>query len=156
MPERLPTAKPLVMVGSNLESGTPNTGQLPFTQGGSRVACVFSGAAGGDANLWVGGGRLDKAQLHPWAVSVMSGKPVIFYDAAAAVSGGPLPASGHKIVGVLAFDTNAADQIGSGLATGSQGGKVREFGFVFTSGLCCTGTSGQPGFSVSFTPVISG
>ena len=121
MPERLATSKPTILAGTTLESGVPNTGQTLWTAGGTRTASVLSGSAGGDANLWVGGGRLDKGQLHPWAGAVYSGKPVIFYDAAVAVSGGPLATSGHKIVGVLAFDIDAGSQIGSGVYLGAQG-----------------------------------
>lgn len=155
MPERNPTTKPTFIAGTNLQSGTPNTGQIQYTQGGQQTFCTLSGTAGGDANIWVGGGRVDIAQLHPWAASVQSGKPAVLYDAAAAVSGGPLATSGHKIVAVICIP-NAGNQIGSGLMLGGQGFPPQQLGFVFTSGLCIASTSGMPGVTVAFTPVISG
>lgn len=151
MPERLPTPRPTIVAGTNFESGTPNTGQLMHTLGGSRLANVFSGTAGGDSNIWVGAGRLDLALMHRSilaAIPAASGLPVVFYDSAAAVSGGPLATSGHKIVGILAPAVTASGTVIYG--------ETRSFGTVFTSGLCATGTSGQAGWSCSFTPVVSG
>lgn len=152
MAERLPTNKPTSMVGTILNSGSPNTGQLPLTQGGDHMATSWSGTAGGDACLWVGGGRLDAAFFHDSAILALSGQPVTFYDAAVAVSGGG--GSGYKIVGQLSpgMWLNLTNASGAPL----RGGEVRSFGFVFTSGLCYASKSGQPGFSVSFTPVVSG
>lgn len=153
MPERFPTSKPTVLVGSTIESGVPNTGQSLWTQGGTRVHTVYSGTAGGDANIWVGGGRVDAAFFVDSVLLALSGQPVVFYDAAAAVSGGPLFASGHKVVGVLAPAGEQASTAISGAAL--RGGIVRQLGFSFSSGLCHTGRSGGAGFSVSYTPVVS-
>lgn len=151
MPERRPTARPDIVAGTVLESGTPNTGQILQTLGGSHVAMRYSGVVGPDINLWVGGGRLDNAMLYSLAAPgtlAASGQPVIFYDSAVAVSGGPLSTSGHKVVGVL-----RAGNISSGLTLY---GEVRQFGAVFTSGLCFTTRSGQGAWTASFTPAISG
>ncbi len=148
MPERNPTRSPTFIAGTVLESGTPNTGQQTFTDGGSRTFQKLSGTAGGDANIWVGAGRLDAALLHPELLAAnpaASGVTVLFYDSAAAVSGGPLT---NKIVGVLRSMETKSGQV--------QGGQVSKFGFVFTSGLCHTSASGMPGFTASYTPVISG
>lgn len=154
MPERTPTNKPTVLVGSTIESGVPNTGQSLWTLGGTRTHTVFSGTAGGDANIWVGGGRLDLAFFLDSALLALSGQPVVFYDAAVAVSGGPLAASGHKVVGVLAPAGELASTAISGAAL--RGGIIRQLGVAFSSGLCHTGRSGGPGWSVSYTPVVSG
>jgi hypothetical protein len=77
----------------------------------------------------------------------------VFYDSAVAVSGGPLATSGHKVVGVLAPTRELALTGISGAAL--RGGNVQQFGFVYTSGLCYSTRSGQAGFSVSYTPVMS-
>lgn len=148
MPERNPTAKPTIIAGTVLESGTPNTGQVQYTIGGTKTFTKFSGTAGGDANIVVGGGRLDAVLLHHSAIPGASGVAIVFYDSAVAVSGGPLATSGHKIVGAISPTSTI-----SGALTPPQ---VLDLGFVFTSGLCHTSASGQPGFSVSYTPVISG
>lgn len=153
MPNRAVTRNPTIMAGTVLGSGEPNTGQIPLTLGGSRNHTVFSGTAGGDANIWVGAGRLDAAFFVDSALIALSGQPVVFYDSAVAVSGGPLAASGHKVIGVLAPSKEFATTGISGAAL--RGGDVRNFGFVFTSGLCHTGRSGGAGFSVSYTPVMS-
>lgn len=149
MPERTPTARPQIMAGTIFESGCPNTGQIPYTQGGCKTHTVHSGTAGGDANIHVGAGRLDRAVLFAGAATqAASGKAITFYDSAVAVSGGPLAASGHKVLGTLqAANTNSGMLIY---------GEVRDFGITFTSGLCHTGTSGNTGFTVSYTPVVSG
>lgn len=154
MPSRLPTAKPTIMAGTVIISGDPNTGQILMTHGGTRVHTVFSGTAGGDANIVVGAGRLDAAFFHDSALIALSGQPVVFYDAAAAVSGGPLATSGHKVVGVLAPSEEFATTGISGAAL--RGGVIRQIGFSFSSGLCHTGRSGGPGWSASYTLVNSG
>ncbi len=151
MPERLPTAKPLIVAGTNLESGTPNTGQILQTIGGTHTYNKMSGVVGPDVSVWVGGGRLDLAVFHTATLATLSaasGKPIVFYDAAVAISGGPISASGHKVVGVLSPAVTASGTLIYG--------ERRDFGSVFTSGLCHSTTSGQAGFSISYTPVISG
>jgi hypothetical protein len=151
VPNRNPTATPTIIAGTVLESGTPNTGQVMYSDGGNRLNSVFSGTAGGDANHWVGAGRLDSAFYHGQTVLALSGQFVTFYDAAAAVSGGPLATSGHKIVAVLGFGN-----FGNASGNVYTGGDLVKFGTVFTSGLCYASRSGQLGFSVCYTPVISG
>ncbi len=132
-------------------SGTPNTGQILNTQGGQKNHSVFSGVAGGDTIVHVGAGRLDNAFYHPGWFGLTSGKgqSVEFYDAAVTVSGGG-PISGHKIIGILM--PNLAT-----LISGSwHAGVFLGAGNVFTSGLGYTGRSGQPGYSINYTPVVSG
>ena len=166
MPERLPTIKPTVTVGSVLTSGDPNTGQICQTLGGSKTVERKSGVVGPDINLHVGGGRLDTVHVHwPAAASgfttnaaFASGLPVTFYDSAVAVSGGPLNASGHKIV--LKVFPHDLYLMGTGATVNSgllgQGRAPFPVGAVFTSGLCVTTASGQHGWTATFTPVVSG
>lgn len=153
MPERNPTKNPTVFTGTTIMSGAPNTGQMLMTQGGTHTHTNFSGAAGGDTNIWVGGGRLDAAFFVDSALIALSGQAVTFYDAAAAVSGGPLATSGHKVVGVLAPTDEASATGISGAAL--RGGAIRQFGVPFWSGLCVTGRSGAAGFTAVYTPVVS-
>jgi len=153
MPERLPTAKPVVLVGTNVESGTPNTGQIPYTLGGSKTFSLFSGTAGGDALIQAGGGRLDAAAFVQGSILALSGQNVIFYDSAVAVSGGPIAASGHKIIGCLG--TGAPYKIASSGDMFIANGNVQPMGFVYTSGLCYQSRSGVMAWNCSFTPVTS-
>lgn len=154
MPNRNPTAKPTIIAGTVLESGVPNTGQIPYTLGGTKTFTNFSGAVGPDINIHVGAGRLDAAFFVDSALVALSGKAVTFYDSAVAASGGPIAASGHKVVGVLSpSDEFSATGI-SGAAL--RGGKIRQFGMPYSSGLCHTTTSGAAGFAVCYTPVVSG
>lgn len=148
---RLPTAKPMVVAGTNVESGTPNTAQVLMTMGGQKTVTKLSGVVGPDVLVHVGPGRLDAAFFHDSAIIALSGQPVVFYDASVAVSGGPLT---NNVVGVLApSDEFAATGI-SGAAL--RGGQVRNFGFTYLSGLCYSTRSGQAGFSASYTPAVSG
>lgn len=151
MAERNPSSRYTAIVGTPVMSGTPNTAQLLYTLGGQKNTSVFSGIAGGDTVVNIGGGRLDNAFFHPGTYPLISGRgqAVEFYDAAATVSGGG-PISGCKIVGVLFPDL-------SNIISGnwSKGVFFGE-GNVFTSGLAYTGRSGQPGFSINYSPVVSG
>ena len=161
MPERLPTTKPTVLAGTNMTSGDPNTGQVQQTLGGSKMFALSSGTIGPDRSIWVGGGRLDHVELHPGTATSMplaSGPAIIFYDSAVAVSGGPIPASGHKIVSKVSPATLAAQSLTP--ATFQSGvlnyGGFYAIGRVFTSGLVLAVLSGMNGVSVSYTPVVSG
>lgn len=154
MPERQPTAKPTIVAGTTFVSGDPNTGQQLFSQGGTKTFTKFSGTAGGDANVWVGAGRLDNACLFDGSVVALSGTPVIFYDSAIAVSGGPIAASGHKVVGVLGVGGSTKGVAASGDVF--MAGLSQTIAMPFNSGLCYTSRSGHLGFSISYTPVVSG
>lgn len=112
------------------------------TTGGTQTHTLYSGTAGGDQVLWSGAGLLANALIH---LGYVSGRATIYYDSAIAVSGGPIAASGHKIVGVIPV----APQSGLGGATAA--GMVT-FGVPFFSGLCMTGGSGQVGITTTFTP----
>lgn len=155
MPERQPTAKPTIIAGTTFVSGDPNTGQQLFTYGGTKTFTKFSGTAGGDANVWVGAGRLDVACTFDGSALALSGTPIIFYDSAIAVSGGPLATSGHKVVGVLGVGgANAGPLAASGDVF--MAGMTQIIAMPFNSGLCYTSRSGHLGFSISYTPVVSG
>ena len=124
------------------------TMQTLTTQGGTRTFTSFSGAVGPDILIWSGAGRLDAGFVTDSTLLALSGQAIVFYDGAA-ISGGPTPGT-HKVVGVLApSDEQSATGI-SGAAL--RGGQVRQFGFPFFSGLVHSTRSGQPGFSVTFTP----
>lgn len=135
------------------------------TQGGFNTASIFSGqvapsllscpgavAVGADALLFSGAGRLDLAFFHQTSAS---GLPIIFYDAAAPVSGGPIPASGHKIVGILP-GTQSYAAVSSGQQAPSLNlpiaGTPVLIQVAFQSGLCVNSRSGQNGFTVCWTP----
>ena len=147
MPERNPTRQPDIYAGTILYSGSPNTGQIPYSFGGSKTYSSLSGVAT-DVLIQLGAGRLDNAQLIPGADLAASGLPVIFYDSHAAAAAGPVAASGHKIVGVIAPSNTASGNI-------IFGDKL-SYGTVFTSGLCVYQISGIPGFTATYTPVVSG
>lgn len=154
MPFRDPTARPAIMAGTNIISGTPNTGQILTSPGGASQSFTnFSGAVGPDILITAGQGRLDSAFFLDSAIVALSGQPVTFYDSAVAVSGGPIAASGHKVVGVLAPGYELGGTGVSGAAL--RGGTVRSFGMPFTSGLVYTTRSGAAGFSVGYTLAFS-
>lgn len=160
MPNRNPTAAPTVIIGSVLESGTPNTGQVLYTLGGSKMYHVKSGVAGGATAIHVGAGRLDKIVMHPPATAAVgpaaSGLALYFYDSAIAVSGGPLNASGHNTVAALSpVDPALVNFPNFESGVGLQG-RILDLGIPFTSGLCVTTRSGQAGFTITYTPVVSG
>ncbi len=154
MPQLPPAARPLILAGTNVESGTPNTGQIMQTLGGSRTFSAYSGLSLADQSVWVGAGRLDSAAYAgPSANTAASGIAIVFYDAAIALpfpslSGGNPGVSGAKLLGVLLPTiTNSGAKLRS---------DRQEFGVAFTSGLCVQATSGAPPYVVSFTPVVSG
>ncbi len=128
------------------------------TVGGTQTGSILSGAVaptttgtvgafatGSDVMFFSGNGRLDGGFLHQ---QVNSGVAVVFYDGAAPVSGGPISASGHKVIGVL---LGGGPQV-SGFASQFPGAGLVQFGVPFTSGLCVNSRSGQPGFTITFTP----
>lgn len=154
MPFRNPTNTPVFMAGTNIISGTPNTGQILTSPGGaSQTFTNFSGAVGPDILITAGQGRLDSAFFLDTLVLALSGFAVTFYDSAVAVSGGPIAASGHKVVGVLAPQATQAPTGVSGAFL--RGGMVQGFGMPFSSGLVYTTRSGAAGFSVGYTLATS-
>jgi hypothetical protein len=136
------------------------------TTGGFMTATIHSGATapglncapgavavGSDVLLFSGAGRLDLVMA---LQSTQSGLPVSFYDSGVPVSGGPFPASGHKIVGVYPPTNRAAGAAGSGLANpvDAAPGIPVQVSMPFFSGLCVATKSGQPGFTVNWTAEV--
>jgi len=152
VPERKPTRKPVVVVGSNVYSGTVNDGRVLITAGAARTYNVFSGVVGPDVSIHVGAGRLDGVAVHDSTMQALSGLAINLYDSALAISGGPIPASGHPLV----FSTRPghADTGISGAAL--RGHYINAGGVPFTSGLVLATRSGMPGCTVCYTPVVSG
>ena len=136
------------MLGANINSGAPATGELLVTRGGIATFTNYSGtAAGNDVAITTGAGRLNTILIH---TLIASGQSVFFYDSAVATSGGPFAASGHKIVGIIPTSWSGAFNVMSDWA--------RPFvvDMPFTSGLVAATRSGTPGFSISYTPETSG
>lgn len=161
MAERKPTRKPTVVIGSNVYSGTPNTGEIHTTRGGVRASCVWSGSlltnaaltgaagavqSGGHILLHTGAGRLNSVWQHQGVLS-LSGVAITFYDAAA------ITASGVSVSGQRFIASVNAPQGQSGQFTAVA---PVAWDIPFTSGLCASAPSGTPGFTVTFTPVVSG
>lgn len=160
MPERNPTAVPQIVNGGTLESGTPSTGQVQFTFGGTRQYTRFSGVAP-DQQIQLGAGRLESAELLTSQDQVASGIAIVFYDAAVAGAAGPVPGSGHKLLGMLIAAPGSEYPGGrvpyvSGMVLAEAGLQIRKFGTVYTSGLCISSISGNPGCLVNYTAVVSG
>ena len=122
------------------------------TQGGSRTASIYSGIiagqgltgapgavnVGSDTLLFSGAGRLQLIYPHLSQI----GTAVVFYDAPAAVSGGPIYTSGHRVIGVLPGTTH-------GPVSGT-GPLPIAVGVPFYSGLVAAVRSGCTGFTVSY------
>lgn len=159
------TRKPLRMAGATINSGFPNTGEVPVTQGGMYTAQTFSGnllahngsgfspgyigSSGGHIQLWSGAGRLHKIIPHS---ILTSGQPVTFYDAGTITVSG-ISVSGTRIIGRIPARSRATLALASGeVDTAVSWQDVISVDMPFTSGLCAAAASGAPGFSVSFTP----
>ncbi len=124
-------------------------------QGGFKTAAIFSGAVapaltsapgavavGSDVLFQSGQGRLWAVIPHQ-SYLAMSGVLAQFYDAAAPVSGGPIPASGHIPLGAAAAAYGVSGQLTpAGIPFSFPGG------IPFQSGLCYNSRSGQPGVTV--------
>ena len=140
------------------------------TTGGFYSASIFSGAlapglggapgsvaVGPDVLLYSGAGRLDTVLVHQNTASSGYRLPIVFYDASAPVSGGPVPTSGHRVIAFSpAFISTSGGVYGatSGSAVGYPitWGMPVQIGAPFLSGLCFNSRSGQPGVTVSWTP----
>lgn len=156
MPERVPTKNPVVLAGTNVQSGTPNTGQVLFTLGGSKAYTRFSGGAA-DVQIHLGAGRLDSYQLHTaTALNVASGVVAYLYDGAVA-GAGVAAASGHKVLGIADPQAIPRPPFGT-FQSGDKitAGPVIQVGAPFASGLNISCLSGGGGITVIYTPVVSG
>lgn len=131
------------------------------TEGGTIASAIYSGqtspvvcgptpvaTAGPDVCLWSGPGRLATINLH---VLQGSGTQINFYDSNIPISGGFIPASGHVPIAVV-----PSLLIGAALS-GQPAPQNPSLGYTdwqtpFRLGLCVNSRSGQPGFTVTFTP----
>jgi hypothetical protein len=124
-----------------------------YTTGGFETAAIYSGqvapsltsapgavAVGSDVLFQSGPGRLISITPHQTFLS-LSGQALPFYDGAAPVSGGPLPASGHIFLGGLPNGFGVSGQI-------VPAGIPIPINLTFNSGLCYNSRSGQPGVTV--------
>lgn len=145
------------------------TGAKPATKqtaGGYNSACFYSGAVapsivaapgavavGSDVFIASGPGRFDAFLIH--SDTILSGPqlPIVFYDAAAAVSGGPIPTSGHRKIAFTPFFVSPTSGSISGSLQTAQfsPGQPQIVGQSFGSGLCFNSRSGQPGITVWWT-----
>lgn len=113
------------------------------TRGGFLAYTVFSGTAGGAAAITSGQGRVHSIIPHQ---GLVSGQTVVMYDSAVAVSGGPIAASGHNVLG----------GIPPGPPTGLSGTFIPPLlplvvEAPFNSGLCVTDRSGSAGYTILYT-----
>lgn len=166
------TRNPLRFAGANLNPNNVNTGELPTIRGGQQAFTVYSGinflsglAAGVPTGIGTAGGGFDfvavsgAGRLNSYMIAnsflsgntLASGAQVTFYDSAVATSGGPFPASGHKIIGVLGVVPSVSSG-GLGISPGLAIGVPANIDWPFQSGLCIANKSGVPTFSVSWTP----
>ena len=156
---RQPTASTTIIGGTSIYSGQPNTGQLRQTVGGQvNDTGLYSGA--GARQIALGQGRLDTAQIFAIGVAapaLASGVAVIFYDSHAAGTG-YVPASGHKILAVLDPKVPGVSQFPNTYNSGAVmiGSLPQELGQPYNSGLNVSALSGAPGYTCSYTPVLSG
>ena len=143
---------PLRLAGANIHSGNINTGELPWTKGGMQVVSssgMFSGNPDGGITLVSGvAGRANQILLHLGTTFALSGIATQLYDAHLSVSGGPLPASGHKFLAVFNSPFGVSGQ--AGLPPGAY-----DVDMPFQSGLHARGASGGTGYSVSWTPEVT-
>lgn len=154
-----PVQKPAYVGGTNASSGSVQTGQLTLVRGGGRSFSQFSGAlitnsalsGGGEIMIYSGAGRLDSCIMHN---QLSSGLVATFYDAAIATSGGPFPLSGHKILFVTppTWAGGTASTSGSALAFNPNAVLI---GQPFQSGLVVNIRSGNPGWTIDFSPEVS-
>lgn len=166
----IPTRSPLRMAGTGLSSGGVGCGEFVVAIGGDRAVTFYSGAVapgltgapaavavGSDVLIFSGAGRLKTILQHQ---VMQSGLAVLFYDAGAPVSGGPIYTSGHKVIGRIEPTWNAAataatvpaSGVGAGFFLNSFKSPLQVVDIPFQSGLCFNSASGQPGFTATYVP----
>lgn len=174
----LGTRSPLRMQGAYV-SGTPNTGEVPWTRGGQATATIYSGAiaagvaaagtgafaSGGSVLVASGVGRLNTfTAIFPAGVAlagngeqgILSGAPIIVYDSAITARSGvytdsTIAESGRKIL-----YTWYPPRLLSGATPVGGGFNPVQLDIPFFSGLAVMALSGAPGYTLSYTPEISG
>ena len=160
----VPTRNPMRMIGATPQnSGFPQTGELPFTQGGMLKATVFSGGLLSPGSgflptgavkiadqllLVSGAGRLNKVLTIPALALSLSGAAITFYDSCVpCLSGGSPVTSGYAVIGVVNAPGGVSGQFGLS--------NIQEFGMPFSSGLCVSCVSGTVGFTVTYTSEVN-
>ncbi len=160
----VPTRNPLRMIGATPQnSGFPQTGELPFTQGGMLKATVYSGGLLSPGSgflptgtvkvadqllLVSGAGRLNKVLTIPALALSLSGAAITFYDSCVPTRSGEGPnVSGYAVIGVVNAPGGVSGQFGLS--------NLQEFGMPFSSGLCVSCISGTVGFTATFTPEVN-
>lgn len=130
---------PLYQTAGGFEAMSVWSGQVAPTVSYSGTGAF---AVGSDVMFQSGPGRLHAVIPHQSVLS-LSGVQANFYDGAAPVSGGPVPASGHIFLGALPGGAGVSGQL-------TAGGTPFVFvgGVPFASGLCYNSRSGQPGITV--------
>jgi hypothetical protein len=113
----------------------------------------------GDFQIQSGTGRLDELLIFSRYTSG-AGANIVFYDAAVATSGGPIVASGHKILAII---PNTLSLVSGQLPTPAVSGVSTSFspqigpipiGMPFVSGLCVNLKSGGSPFTITFSPEV--
>ena len=153
------TRRPVRMAGAVVTSGSIDTGELRTTRGGERRFTAFSGGilplgsgnpapvaqTADHAILWSGAGRL----LMAFPLQAISGVALHFYDSAGVARSGPgtFQESGYAVLGVIPPNTWNNN---GGTLLGIQ--SPLWFDMPFYSGLAVAGTSGIPGFTVTWSP----
>jgi hypothetical protein len=150
----IPIKSPHFFAGTPRSSGDVFTGEVAMTRGGGQIVCrsgMYSGNPDGGIILVSGtGGRLCSVVLHgsPGNIWAQSGIPVAFYDSAPVfISGGPIPASGHRLIGLVNTPVGHSGQI-AGMGQSA-------LDMPFSSGLIARAASGAPGFTISFIPEVN-
>mgnify|MGYP001610396337 CR=1 FL=1 len=174
------TRSPVRMAGGVISSGHVDTGETRWTRGGERVATALSGSialmsgrgipitSGGHAFIVSGQGRVNTfLALRPInllsgvtaagaGLSVLSGQPIILYDAVMGQRSGiiadtVLVESGARPI-YHWFPPLAASGIGTENAVVNTHFTPVEIDQPYFSGLCVMALSGAPGFTITYTP----
>lgn len=163
----IPVSKPCFIAGTPRSSGDVQTGEVTWTRGGGRTACVWSGSlltnaaltgapgavqSGGHILLFSGAGRLNTILPH---ALLTSGQAVTFYDAGSVALSG-ISVSGQRFIGIIPQTMRAPLVALSGNQALTVAWQDRiEVDMPFSSGLCVAAASGAPGFTCSFTPEVN-
>lgn len=154
------TRRPVRMAGAVVTSGHLDTGELNVNQlGGQRRFSAFSGGVyslgsgfpaplaqtADHVVLWSGAGRLKTVFVH----QAISGVALQFYDSAIVARSGPntFQESGRGLLGAIppnTWNNNGGTLLGIQVPI--------TFDMPFFSGLAVVGSSGVPGFTLTWTP----
>lgn len=176
----LRSRRPMRMAGAVLNSGYSDTGEVRMTRGGELVAAALSGGianmsgmgipitSGGHAFIVSGQGRihtftalratnlLSGVTAANAGTSVLSGQPIVVYDAvmtqrSGVIAGVPLGESGARPIYHWFPPTS---QSGVNVERGNVEAYFQPtmLDQPYYSGLCVMALSGAPGFTITYTP----